>query len=144
RGGIKASTTAGPRKSVPPNTRTFFGVRASTLDVPASKRPREEAADVRINRLRFIASCDLHFRHFHVLIAQSSSAFQRFRFPLSAFRFEFSTQLFNFFKTQSLSPSRSIRCRFAPALTLACRQEFRATLKRSLRAWRCSHRDHRF
>src|SRR5437667_6183949 len=30
---INASTTAGPRKSVPPKTRTFFGVRANTFDV---------------------------------------------------------------------------------------------------------------
>src|SRR5207244_12733616 len=57
---INASTTAGPRKSVPPNTRTFFGVRANTPDVPASKRPKDDAADVRINRLRFITGCDLH------------------------------------------------------------------------------------
>src|SRR5205823_12528992 len=57
---INASTTAGPRKSVPPKTRTFFGVRANTFDVPATKRPKDDAADVRINRLRFITGCDLH------------------------------------------------------------------------------------
>src|SRR5206468_5555814 len=57
---INASTTAGPRKSVPPKTRTFFGVRANTFDVPATKRLKDDAADVRINRLRFITGCDLH------------------------------------------------------------------------------------
>ena len=52
---INASTTAGPRKSVPPNTRIFFGLRAKVVDVPASERPRDDAVDIRINRLRFIA-----------------------------------------------------------------------------------------
>ena len=55
---INASTTAGPRKSVPPKTRTFFGGRANALDVPASKSPRDDAAEVRINRLRFITGCN--------------------------------------------------------------------------------------
>jgi len=39
---------------------TFFGVRANTFDVPATKRPKDDAADVRINRLRFITGCDFH------------------------------------------------------------------------------------
>ena len=35
-------------------------MRANTFDVPATKRPKDDVADVRINRLRFITGCDLH------------------------------------------------------------------------------------
>ena len=35
-------------------------MRANTFDVPATKRPKDDAVDVRINRLRFITGCDLH------------------------------------------------------------------------------------